>query len=459
MTLYGQALGFVAILVFVSGFIGALIFYSGAAHRTRLAIVALSWVLAIVLYRVIFFVMPEDSSLGYVAFMGLAFVFVFAFWGVIDLAIHSNARLRGGETARFAQGAALLVLSVALFAAAYFLPDALALVLPDAGFAAYLLGILGTALAAILCFRAGARAAYANRAAVPNLLSARKASVEVTPERTVYMPGETVRARVRVRGKKDFEIGGARAELLYEIRYSYLTPDPRGGSLLVEETDREIVDTERLPIRGSMRKGKANECGVSLDLPAVVPPTGEGEITGVSWALGVALEVPTGTDVVAETPVTVVSAPDTYEERAGRGQEVTPSRSVEIKFKASARALRAGGRVEGRLVVTALEAFEAREVRVELVRREIVRRDDCNHHETVEARETLAGRTGFRPRTSRAYAIGVTVPKDLRCPASETAHTYVGWFLRGVIGRGQRPDHTVEQELNVFGGPLEDHTA
>jgi hypothetical protein len=98
-------------------------------------------------------------------------------------------------------------------------------------------------------------------------------------------------------------------------------------------------------------------------------------------------------------------------------------------------------------VVTPREAFEAREARVELVRRELVLRDDGNHHETVEARETVAGRARFHPRNSQGYAFGVVVSRNLSCPSSETARTYVGWFLRGVIDRGPRPDHAVEQEL------------
>ena len=243
MTFYEQAVGFVATLVCVCGLVVALVLYSRAGHGARAAAVAASWVITIALYRVAFFVLPEDSGFGYVAFMGLTFVFVFAFWGVIDLAIHSNARLRGGETARFVQGAALLALSAALFVTTYFVPDALGALLPGAGFGAYFLGILGAALAAVLLFRAGARAVYANRAALPGLAAARRATAEVVPERAVYLPGGMVHATVRVRGKKDFEVEDARAELFYTSRYFYLTPDVRVGSLLIDESDRVVVCT------------------------------------------------------------------------------------------------------------------------------------------------------------------------------------------------------------------------
>jgi putative intracellular protease/amidase len=294
MTFFEQAIGLVATLVCVAGFVWALVLYSRAGRWARAAAVVVSWVLAIVLYRVAFFGLPEDSELGWIAFMGLTFVFAFAFWGVIDLAIHSNVRLRGGEAARFAQGVALLVLSAALFVAAYFLPDALGALLPGAGFGAYFLGILGGALAAILCFRAGARAVYANRAAVPGLLAARKATAEAVPEKVAYMLGETAHAAVRISGRRDFEVSDTRAELLYTSRYSYLTFDPRGGSLFVDESDRVVVDTEHLQTGETIRKGKAFEHRVSLRLPTDAPPTGEGEITGVAWTIGVVLDLRVG---------------------------------------------------------------------------------------------------------------------------------------------------------------------
>lgn len=458
MTLYEQVIGFVATVVFVSAFICALVLYLRTGREARVAVVVLSWVLTVVLYRVGFFVLPDDGGAGWIAPMGLLFVFAFALWGVIDLAIHSKARLRGGPAARFAQGAALLALSAALFVATYFVPDWLDALPLDAGFGIHFVGIVGAALAGVLSFRAGARAVYANRAAVPGLLTARNATVEVMPEKGAYVPGETVRATVRVRGKGDFEIPDARAELLYANRHSYLTPDVRGGSLLIDAADREVVATERLPLGGTMGKGKTAEYQASLGLPVDAPPTGEGEITGVAWVIGVAFSVPGGPDVRAEAPVTVLSARGTYGERSGRGQEPTSSRSVGIKLRPASRDLRAGELVEGRLAITPGEAFEAREVRVELVRRELVRRDDGNHHEAVVARETVAGRTRFHPRTSQGYTFGLVVPQDTRCPSSETARTYVGWYLRGAIDRGGRPEYTVELELNVYGGPQGNET-
>ena len=454
MTFFEQAIRFVATLVCVCGFVWALVLYSRASRGAREAVVAASWVLTVALYRAAFFVLPEDSDLGWIAFIGLTFVFGFAFWGVIDLAIHSNVRLRGGEAARFVQGAALLVLSAALFVATYFVPDALGALLPDAGFGAYFLGILGAALAAILLFRAGARAVYANRAALPGLLAVRRATAEVMPERAAYSLGEMVHATVRVRGRKDFEVEDARAELFYTSRYSYLTPEVRGGSLLIDESDRVVVGIERLPTGGTIHKGKTVEHRISLGLPAKASPTGEGEITGVAWAVGLVLDSPGGPDVSVNVPITVFSTrSDTYKERYQRDQDPGSSPKAGMNLSLGGRDFRAGGRIEGGLVVTPREAFEAREVRVELVRREIVLRDDGNHHEAVEAQDAVAGRVRFHPRTSQRFPFAVVVPGDLPCLCSETAHTYVGWFLRGTLDRGPRQDHTVEQELNVFGGP------
>ncbi len=79
MTFYEQAIGFVLVLIFLSAFIWALVLYTRASRKNRAAIVASSWFVAVVLYWVIFFILPEDSSTGWIPFMGLMFVFVFAF--------------------------------------------------------------------------------------------------------------------------------------------------------------------------------------------------------------------------------------------------------------------------------------------------------------------------------------------------------------------------------------------
>lgn len=191
-------------------------------------------------------------------------------------------------------------------------------------------------------------------------------------------------------------------------------------------------------------------------MPTEVPPSEEGEITGVAWAVRVVLEVPRGPGVEAEAPITVLSARETYAERSEAEQQSSPSRDVRIHLRLDDRDIRAGERIEGRLVVGARHPFEAREVRVELVRRELVLRDEGNRHETVEAEETVADRIQFRPRTTRAVPFDIAVPRESVCPCSETKHTYVGWYLRGTIDGARRAEYAVEQELNVYNGPRKD---
>jgi hypothetical protein len=137
---------------------------------------------------------------------------------------------------------------------------------------------------------------------VVGLLAARKATAEVVPEKAAYLLGETVHATVWISGRKDFKVSDVRAGLLTTSRYSYLTPNSRGGSLLVDETDREVVvDTECLPTGGTIRKGKTAEHQISFRLPTDAPPWGR-EITGVAWAIGVFLTAPGGPDVSVNAP-------------------------------------------------------------------------------------------------------------------------------------------------------------
>ena len=449
MTLTDQVIGFVCSLTLLAGFIWVLTVYVRAGRGSRVAIVVSSWVLVVILYRVVLIV-PKGWGMGWIVFMALGFVFIFAFWGVIDFVIHANLRLRGSAVARLAQGMGLLILSAALFVAAYFAPDLLDSLPLNVGFGGHFVGLLGAATAAILCFRAGAMAVYADRTAIPDLLAARNAKVGVAPGRDTYLAGEAVDASVRYEIKRDVDLRGARAELLYLNRYSYLTPDPRGGSLLVDETDSVVVGTQAIPQAGAKGRGKTLEHLVSLAMPEVVPPTGRGEITDVTWAVRVVLEISGGPNLRAEAPITVLSTRDTFSSRV-EGEPEGPA-ECGMRFRLPARSFRAGALIEGGLVVSPRQGFEAQEVRIELLRRETVLRDDGNGDETVEAKETVAKGVSFGPKTSQKYDLRVAVPQRLACPSSETEHTYVGWFLRGVIERRLHSDYTLEQELNIYSG-------
>ena len=460
MTFFEQVLGFVSGIIFLSGFIWALMLYTRAGHGSRVVIVALSWVLVGFLYHVVFFFLPEDSTIAWILGPGLLFVFCFAFWGVIDFAIHAKVRLKGGQTARFVQGVALLILSAVLLVGTYYLPDVLDSLPLDVGFGGHFVGMLGSSLAAVLCVRAGARALYSNWSTLPNLLAKGKAKVEVTPEKETYLPGEVVNVGVRIEAKKELDIHEARAELFYSNRYSYLTFDPRGGSLLVDETDNVVMGTERFLQEGVIRKGSVVERRVPLEFPKEAPPTGEGNITGVSWAVRVVLAAAGVPDVNEEAPITVLSSRNTR----ALGTESEPVRGYPedctMEFRLLDRSFRAGERIEGRLIVTPKKDFEGQEVRIELVRREIVLRDEGNTDETIEVQETVAESTRLRSGISQEYPFGVAIPRSASaCPSSQTEQTYVRWFIRGVIGRKLHRDPTLEQELNIYSGPPINGTA
>ncbi len=86
-------------------------------------------------------------------------------------------------------------------------------------------------------------------------VSARKAEVEVVPEKGTYFLDEVVNVFIRVKSKEDLDIQNARVALLYSNRYAYLTRDPRGGSRLIETTDVVAVGTE--PFMEGGRSGRA----------------------------------------------------------------------------------------------------------------------------------------------------------------------------------------------------------
>jgi hypothetical protein len=123
-----------------------------------------------------------------------------------------------------------------------------------------------------------------------------------------------------------------------------------------------------------------------------------------------------------------------------------------MEFRLPSRSVQTGGRIEGALVLTPSEDFEARTLRVELVRREIVPRASGNTSETVQASDVVAESPLFQIGVSREYTFALDVP-EATGPSLKTDQTYVGWWLRAVVDRGMAFDYELKQLLNVYNGP------
>jgi hypothetical protein len=281
---------------------------------------------------------------------------------------------------------------------------------------------------------------------------AERATLQVQTDCPHYLPGETVRVRVRVETEDDLAVEEGRVELIATNRYTYRDRDrDRDGdrtSRQVTTSEDEVAAVARFLEAGTIAPG-ATEHEAALPLPAAAPPTGTGEIAAVAWKVRAALGVPRANDPDAETPIAVLAPAAAHADRAARPAEESDPLAFALAFELPPRSVRAGQAIAGTLRLEPREEIELREVRVELVRREEVARGDGNTAETVVETARVEGEARLAGGEARSYPFAVTVTADA-CPCLQTRRTRVRWLLRAVLNRPLRSDYTAAVDLNVF---------
>jgi hypothetical protein len=111
-----------------------------------------------------------------------------------------------------------------------------------------------------------------------------------------------------------------------------------------------------------------------------------------------------------------------------------------------------GDVLHGTLVATPLQACRATEVRVALVRREDVPRNDGNTKEVEEAAAILDGEVDLSLGAPREWPFELQLPAVV-VPCLATKHSRVTWLLKGIGSRRLRRDYRVTQPLDVHSAP------
>ena len=132
-------------------------------------------------------------------------------------------------------------------------------------------------------------------------------------------------------------------------------------------TDNDVVALKLFLGEGTVPSGSHPEQTLSLRLPRMAPPTGNGSITAVSWLARAALNVKWANDPDAEVPITVLSSEDRSTHGARSHPTVDTGGAVDLEFDLPSRVVHTGSVIAGKLHVVPREEVEAREVRIELV--------------------------------------------------------------------------------------------
>lgn len=305
--------------------------------------------------------------------------------------------------------------------------------------------------------------------------------IELATDREAYLPGEDVRARVRLIPREDVADVECSVALVHVGRFG------AGDSSWVD--DRAVAG-EYVISEENLRAGVPGEWTAVLPVPRRItppqhpedcaddryPPSGEdadpesydiwiepderwGPPTSVhpeaasAWLVRAEIAgqaaMPEGVEVPVIVLAPVADMPADPPNRVGDG---TPRCSM--SFSGLPRtSVRPGTTLRGTVRITAREELTARGVRVELVR--VVATTAARGSSTtgtVVASVEASGEVGLRPRQPRDVAFSVEVPADAGPSVVGEEHR-IDWALRAVLDLPWKRDEVWEQRIAVHTAP------
>lgn len=279
-----------------------------------------------------------------------------------------------------------------------------------------------------------------------------KADIQVALDRDSVLPGETVEAAIRILGgRKDFRIQEGRVELVCENEYTYRHTTGWGQSrstVTDTETDRTVADRHRFLEATHVAADTPWEATASLTVPTTAAPSADGKITKVRWKVVATLARPHARDAHGEAKLVVLSRPGA----ALDAPKAETRGDLELSFRLDRDHFGPGESVHGVLVGTPLQACEANEVRVELVRHEDVPRDDGNTEDVEEAEAILERDVRLSLGAQREWPFQLQLPAVV-VPCLKTEHSRVTWLLKGIGSRRLRRDYLTTQPIDVHTAP------
>lgn len=278
-----------------------------------------------------------------------------------------------------------------------------------------------------------------------------KAQVSVHLDKSSYVPGERIRARVTVRALKDLQIEDGSIELEYVHRYVYRS----GGSAGITNDNVTVARSGLLDDDNeALQAGRTLEQAVELLIPRSAPASGKGELTVVEWHVEVRLKLSQGSDIIERTKTTVL-APIWWGADRVDDEQLSNVGEHAMSLHVSSRHVRTGEVIHGSLNVRSAADLHAGEIRVELVRQE---RIQAVPHEYAGAREIVAKNLHLQANVPQEFRFSLATPGDA-CPSFSTEKSELWWGLRGVIARRLHSDQWVALPLNMYNaGPPDGDT-
>ena len=292
-----------------------------------------------------------------------------------------------------------------------------------------------------------------------DFLKGGKANVklEVDSPTLTYHPGETVHITVTVEGEKDLKIQKGRIALVctedYEYQYRSTSTDSDGTTTTSTDsgwgTDERKVFEQVFLGETTIRAASSQTWKFDVPLPPDALPTcANAKIVRVHWWLKANLDRKLAFGVKTEMEIRVLTllSHETGPQHE-YGQSNEPN-EAELAFVLPSSQFALGETVAGQLIVRPKKSFDATEIRLELVEREYVPRQEGNVKEK-EIKVKLEGKTKLQAGQDQVYPFSVTIPADSPVTLT-TPNSSITWMLKGVLARFLRGDTRVDGEIQVY---------
>lgn len=271
-----------------------------------------------------------------------------------------------------------------------------------------------------------------------------------------YAPGDVVGANITLAAEKGGKVREVRAGLVLQHRYQVI--DQRRDSdgdwrdSYEWRTNENWIGREALAPEGSLPSGYKETRRFDWQIPADAPATSAGDIIQVTWAVKVTVDRAMAKDQNEEVELRVVVPPTGEHIQPGLYGEMNTNSGVVMQLDLPTLELVEGDTLQGRLLVDPSQSFDAREVRVELIRDERVSAGDKVHQKQKSVEKVqLAQSPKLVPGTPVSYDFALPVP-TAGAPSHDTGATTVTWLVVGTIDRPMRGDYTVTQWVGVYNG-------
>jgi hypothetical protein len=277
--------------------------------------------------------------------------------------------------------------------------------------------------------------------------------LEVRTDKDAYAPGETVEVSVTAGpAKKKVSFDHVAITLETQVEYEYDTRSGNDGTRRRTLTERGIAAERRFTEARTLARDESSEWSASLAVPEDLPGTSLGEIVKVRWLADALVPFRRSVDAHADRAVQVYAPLARYARLASRHPDLDTDDKADLTLELPKRHARPGEKLSGTLRIHPLERFEAKEIRIELIRHEHVPIDYEAESWGFEARNELSGETALEPSQDVELPFTLDVPATV-APTLDIPQGSIEWSVIGTVSRSLRGDLTVGQVITIYDDP------